>query len=145
MNAYAANKALVDFWLARWPAACAALGEPTLPTIALDNEIAAEMDGGYVRLTIRELTASQATIGRVGHRKARRNCQLLIGITVPSGDKGAKRGLGFAGASRQLFECERPPFFNITPGTVEAGDNGGAEPRWWNVLVRVPFWYFETF
>jgi hypothetical protein len=121
-------------------------GRPEVP-FAIENEPAAmPSSGSFALLTIVPTTSDQATSGEVGTRLVARNGWIQVKLWTPAGG-------GIAGAHtlvqvvREIFEMQNL----VGPDGGESIDTRvtstmplGTDGRWFMLLARTPFTFFET-
>jgi hypothetical protein len=138
MNLSRAQEIINEYWEAQW--------ESETP-YTLENEHSA-LDKGtecWVRLTVRELTAAQESLGIKGTRRYRRQGVLFAQVFAPI-DRGTRVSNDLAEQIRGIFEGEtigplneEVRFFNAQVRTNGPERNG----RWHLTTVECAFWFLE--
>lgn len=110
--------------------------------VTLDNEtFDAPTTEPWVRLSVRNITSGQETLGPVGHRNFERKAILFIQIFTQT-DIGLKQSDELAQAARAIFEGitlnGNIAFYDSV--TREVGPDG----LWYQVVVECNFTYNET-
>jgi hypothetical protein len=130
-------------FVAGWKAA-----RPDVP-FAIENEPGELPSAGAVNfayLTVVPTTNESLTSGEAGTRLVGRNGWIQVKLWVPAGDRTAG-AYALAEVVRRIFELRNL----IGPGGGESLDTRasstqpiGTDGRWFMLLVRTPFTYFET-
>ena len=123
--------------------------QPGVPLI-LENEAAPSGDE-QVLLTIQPTMSQQATQGRAGTRKTRRNGWIQVKLWSPA-NAGTATATARGDAVRRILEMVSlpSPIPGDDPVTTMAesagprGHSSGDGSRWYMSLIRIPYWYFET-
>lgn len=129
-----ARQAVYDKWLVDWP-----LVAPDVPTY-LDNEAAAPCQTPWTRLVVRELVASQDTLGVAPTRKFKRHAMVLVQLFVQR-DIGVGTIADLAHLARTIFEGKS--FSGLDFHAVDAREVP-TEDRWYQMTVEAQFNYYET-
>lgn len=123
---------------------------PEVP-FALEDE-AATIGDEFAMLTIIPTTARQATQGRPGTRRVRRDVWIQVKLWSPAG-VGAKRITELGNDVQKIFELQSlvGPIAGDDPLTIQAstgfkrgGQAGTTDGRWTMALLRFPAWYSDT-
>lgn len=124
---------------AGWTAA-----QPTIPLV-LENEALPSADR-FVMLTIVSTTSQQATMGRTGNRRVKRNGYALVKLWSPA-DQGVAGATALADAAQNILEMQAlpSPLPEDDPVVFLASANGGntTDGRYFMMLQRFPFWYSD--
>lgn len=129
-----------------WPAL-----QPSVP-FALENELGSIASipptdaTSFALLTITMTTSMQLTSGEVGARFVGRNGWIQVKLWTPAGDRSAA-ARALAKSASDLLEMQNIPgpdpadetIDTQTASTMTVGNDG----RWYMLLVRVPFTFFE--
>lgn len=129
-------------FLAAWTTA-----QPDIPVV-LDNEAMPTADT-FVSLTITPTTSRQATHGRIGNRKVRRDGWLQVKLFGPT-NEGAAGLTALADVAQGILEMVSLP--SPVPGddpVTTLASNAGAggadtDGRWFMQVLRIPYWFIET-
>lgn len=119
--------------------------QPSIP-LALENEALPSADS-FVMLTIVTSNSQQATMGRTGTRRVKRQGYVQLKLWGPK-DQGVAGITALADAAQGILEMKSlpSPLAEDDPVTFLASQNGGntTDGRWFMILTRLPFWYSET-
>lgn len=112
-----------------------------VPPLELDNEAFRTPEGGttWARAVVREIKSQQETLGGVGVRRFRRDCNLIISIFVDN-DKGTAAADPLAQSIRDAFEGLSVSGLNFYIVSVKEIGN---YQSWYQVNVTASFWYEE--
>lgn len=108
--------------------------------VVYDNEASEGQNAPWARLTIRNTSGGQDTLGKEGNRKFLRTAHVIIQIFTKL-QEGTKQSDELAQEARDIFECRSISGLDFGSGEVrEIGPDGG----WYIVVVDVIFNYYET-
>lgn len=141
MNAYEANKALYQAFVAQWPTLA-----PGVPYI-FDNDVADEQST-YARVRVFDGLSEQHTLGSatLGQRKYARTGVVRVELRAP-GNAGRKTLDQLAQHVRTIFEGVRLGATGTEEGVVTFASStsiGPTDGRHWILAVSTPFEYYEA-
>jgi hypothetical protein len=143
-----AHKAIYARWLATWHTLVG--GTQAAPTVpyAIDNRRLTQPAATFVTVSITNLTADQATMGREGFRRFERPGWIDVKLYGASGQgRGALDTL--AQYVKEIYEARRlgstPTEHGVVTLSTSVSEvrNDREFPDLWCLLCRVPFWYHE--
>lgn len=98
-------------------------------------------DAEWLRVTVRNVTAQQETLGRVGNRRFMRYATVFIQVFTPIGT-GTQRLDALATAARDIYEGVSFSGLRFTQAGVIR--ETGSDETWNRAIVELPFQYDET-
>lgn len=125
-------------------------GAHTSTQISFGNEVF-DTEPFWVRMTVRELSREQITMGPEGARKFESRCAVFVQVFSPvEGAFRSIRGGEFSGTQlaediRRLFEGK-----TIAPAKFQAAHidapvrDDASKGRWWMQVVTANFFFFEV-
>jgi hypothetical protein len=132
-----ATEIAYQHWLTEW-----VLGGSSRTPFVFENENSESLDGGdvaWARVSVRELTGGQETLGQPGNRKFLRNMRVFVQIFTLV-NQGMKEARELASAARAVWEARRISGLNFWDAIVT---DSGPDGRWQQTLVTASFFIEE--
>jgi hypothetical protein len=126
-----AREAIYDRWKAEWDAT----------VFEFDNQSKKLHEGSvnFARVTVRNLSSAQETLGAAGQRHFRRRGAVFVQIFTPE-NKGLKAGDDLAQEAREIFEGVSFDGLDFSGALVR---ESGADGKWFMHMVEATFDYDE--
>ncbi len=111
----------------------------TTPVAFDDEDFEEPADSPWVRLTVRNVSRGQETLGRAGNRKFRSAAQVFVQVYTRT-NTGVKQGDTLATQAKDIFEATSFSGLDFNDGVVrETGPDG----KWYQHLIEIAFDYEE--
>lgn len=114
-----------------------------LTQVVFENESSTSLDAGsssWIRVSVREITGGQRTLGSEGNRKFRRFSRAFIQVFTPP-DSGCSSGFSLAEQARELFEGESFEGLDFYNAQI---DVLGMSGKWFYTLTQCDFNFDDT-
>lgn len=111
----------------------------TTPFVFGNEELEEPTDDPWVRVTVRNLSRGQETMGRTGNRRFRSAASVFVQVYTRT-NVGVEQGDGLAVQARDIFEATSFSGLDFNDGVVR---ESAPEGKWYQHLAEIAFDYDE--